>query len=312
MIYTYLGKNFMAQITFVGTGYVGLVNGVALAEMGHNVICFDTDEKRIKSLNKGQMPIYEPGLKEMLESNHLKGRIRFSSSAKQAYQNAEVIVICVGTPQDNDGNANLSSIFLAIGEISAHLDHDCLIVVKSTVPVGSCERIEKAIAESIKPGFWFEVASNPEFLAQGSALHDALHPTRIVIGIKSSRAETLLKKVYATFDSPIVCVSRESAEMIKYASNSFLALKISYINEVANYCEAVGANILEVSQGMKYDPRIGSSFLNAGIGFGGSCLPKDSLAFCTAAKSRKSPLHTLEAAIAVNAQQKQRLYKKAE
>jgi len=301
----------MAQITFVGTGYVGLVNGVALAEMGHSVICFDTDEKRIKTLKKGHMPIYEPDLKEVLFSNLTKGHISFTSNVKTAYHHSDIIFLCVGTPQDSDGNANLTAVFSALDAISTTLDHECLIVVKSTVPVGSCEKIERALSALIKPGFWFEVASNPEFLSQGSALHDALHPTRIILGTISSKAEAILKNIYTSFDAPIVSVSRESAEMIKYASNSFLALKISYINEVANLCEAVGANILEVSQGMKHDPRIGSSFLNAGIGFGGSCLPKDSLAFCTVAKQMGRPLHTLEAAIAVNSQQKRQLYIKA-
>lgn len=299
------------NIAVAGTGYVGLVAGVCFAEKGHTVTCVDVDENKVKLMESGISPIYEEGLQELMVKNNATGRLHYTTDYKTAYQNAEVIFIGVGTPEQPDGSANLSYIATVSRQIAESVEQDCLVVVKSTVPVGTNDKVEQFIQDFKKPGVKIEVASNPEFLAQGTAVRDTLHAARIIIGTESENAERILKEIYAPFELPIVSVSRRSAEMIKYACNDFLALKISYMNDIANLCELLGADIQDVAEGMKYDNRIGSNFLNAGIGYGGSCFPKDTKALKYIAKEHGYELRTIEAAVAVNTEQKTRLFKKA-
>lgn len=299
------------NISIAGTGYVGLVTGTCLAEKGHNVVCVDVDQAKLDLLNNGHSPIFEADLEELLKKNIAAGRLKFMSDYHRAYEYADVIFIGVGTPERPDGSADLSYISNVCKQISESVKQDCLVVVKSTVPIGTNDKIERFLKDFKKNPVTIEVASNPEFLAQGSAVKDTLHASRIVIGTESENAENLLKKLYAPFNVPIISVSRRSAEMIKYASNNFLALKISYINDIANLCELIGADIEEVVSGMKEDPRIGSLFLNAGIGYGGSCFPKDTNALVHVANSLKYELKTISAAIEINKKQKTRLFEKA-
>ena len=299
------------KIAVAGTGYVGLVAGVCFAEKGHNVICVDVDEKKVELMKKGKSPIYEEGLEELLKKNYKEGRLDFTTDYKKAYKNPDAIFIGVGTPEQPDGSANLSYVATVSRQIAENIEKDCLVVVKSTVPIGTNDKVEQFIKDSLVHDVKIEVASNPEFLAQGHAVRDTLQAKRIVIGTESEHAEKLLKEIYKPFELPIVSVSRRSAEMIKYASNDFLALKISYMNDIANLCELVGANIEDVAKGMSYDPRIGSSFLHAGIGYGGSCFPKDTKALKYLAEKNGYRLKTIEAAIDVNKEQKIKLFKKA-
>lgn len=299
------------KIAVAGTGYVGLVAGVCFAEKGHNVICVDVDEKKVELMKKGKSPIYEEGLEELLKKNYKEGRLDFTTDYKKAYKNPNAIFIGVGTPEQPDGSANLSYVATVSRQIAENIEKDCLVVVKSTVPIGTNDKVEQFIQDSLVHNVKIEVASNPEFLAQGHAVRDTLQAKRIVIGTESEHAEKLLKEIYKPFELPIVSVSRRSAEMIKYASNDFLALKISYMNDIANLCELVGANIEDVAKGMSYDPRIGSSFLHAGIGYGGSCFPKDTKALKYLAEKNGYRLKTIEAAIDVNKEQKIKLFKKA-
>ena len=299
------------KIAVAGTGYVGLVAGVCFAEKGHNVICVDVDEKKVELMKKGKSPIYEEGLEELLKKNYKEGRLDFTTDYKKAYKNPDAIFIGVGTPEQPDGSANLSYVATVSRQIAENIEKDCLVVVKSTVPIGTNNKVEQFIKDSLVHDVKIEVASNPEFLAQGHAVRDTLQAKRIVIGTESEHAEKLLKEIYKPFELPIVSVSRRSAEMIKYASNDFLALKISYMNDIANLCELVGANIEDVAKGMSYDPRIGSSFLHAGIGYGGSCFPKDTKALKYLAEKNGYRLKTIEAAIDVNKEQKIKLFKKA-
>ena len=294
-----------------GTGYVGLVAGVCFAEVGHQVICVDVDEEKIKMLKQGISPIYEAGLEELLKKNLAAGRIDFTTDYKLAYKDADAIFIGVGTPEQPDGSANMYYIATVARQIAESAEKDCLVVVKSTVPVGTADKVEQFIKDFLVNGVKIEVASNPEFLAQGSAVHDTLHAARIIIGTESKWAEDMLKQIYAPFKLPIVTVSRRSAEMIKYASNNFLALKISFMNDIANLCELVGADIQDVALGMSYDERIGSRFLNAGVGYGGSCFPKDTKALLYLARQNGYELRTVKAAIDVNKDQKTILYRKA-
>ena len=261
----------MFKIAVAGTGYVGLVAGVCFAEVGHQVTCVDIDENKINMMKKGISPIYEAGLEELMKKNYAAGRIDYTTDYKSAYKDADAIFIGVGTPSQPDGSADLSYIATVARQIAETIEKDCLVVVKSTVPVGTNDKVEQFIKDFLVNDVKVEVASNPEFLAQGSAVHDMLHASRIIIGTESKWAEERLKKIYEPFNLPIVSVSRRSAEMIKYASNDFLALKISYMNDIANLCELVGADIQDVAKGMSFDERIGSKFLNAGIGYGGSC-----------------------------------------
>jgi len=301
----------MFKITVSGTGYVGLVAGVCFAEVGHQVICVDVDEKKINLLKQGISPIYEAGLEELLKKNLTAGRIDFTTNYRIAYRDADAIFIGVGTPEQPDGSANLCYIATVARQIAETVEKDCLVVVKSTVPVGTADKVEQFIKDFLVHDVKVEVASNPEFLAQGSAVHDTLHAARIIIGTETKWAEEMLRKIYEPFNLPIVSVSRRSAEMIKYACNNFLALKISFMNDIANLCELVGANIQDVALGMSYDERIGSKFLNAGVGYGGSCFPKDTKALLYLAKQHGYELRTVKAAIDINKDQKTILYRKA-
>ena len=301
----------MIKIAVAGTGYVGLVAGVCFAEKGHDVTCVDVDENKVKIMQSGKSPIYEEGLEELMTKNVAEGRLHFTTNYKEAYKDADAIFIGVGTPEQPDGSANLSYVATVSRQIAESIEKDCLVVVKSTVPVGTNDKVEQFIKDSLVNDVKVEVASNPEFLAQGHAVRDTLEAKRIVIGTSSKKAEDFLKKIYEPFKLPIVSVSRRSAEMIKYASNDFLALKISYMNDIANLCELVGANIEDVAEGMSYDPRIGSSFLHAGIGYGGSCFPKDTKALSYLAKKNGYTLRTVQAAVDVNKAQKTKLFRKA-
>ena len=299
------------KIAVAGTGYVGLVAGACFAERGHQVTCVDVDEKKVEIMKKNISPIYEEGLQELMEKNHKAGRLDYTTDYKSAYKDADAIFIGVGTPEQPDGSANLSYIATVSRQIAESIEKDCLIVVKSTVPIGTNDKVEQFIKDFLVHDVKVEVASNPEFLAQGRAVKDTLEAKRIVIGTESKEAEKILMEIYEPFNLPIVSVNRRSAEMIKYASNDFLALKISYMNDIANLCELVGANIEDVAKGMSYDPRIGANFLKAGIGYGGSCFPKDTKALKYLAKQHGYKLRTVEAAVDVNAEQKTKLYKKA-
>lgn len=301
----------MYKLAVAGTGYVGLVAGVCFAEKGHQVTCVDVDEDKVALMKSGVSPIYEADLEELMQKNYAAGRIEYTTDYKTAYRDADAIFIGVGTPEQPDGSANLSYIATVARQIAESIEKDCLVVVKSTVPVGTNDKVEQFIQDFLVNNVRVEVASNPEFLAQGSAVHDTLHAERIIIGTESEWAEAMLKEIYAPFYLPIVSVNRRSAEMIKYASNDFLALKISYMNDIANLCELLGADIQDVAKGMSYDERIGSKFLSAGIGFGGSCFPKDTKALEYIAKQNGYELKTVKAAIEVNKEQKTMLYKKA-
>ncbi|MCM1143987.1 MAG: UDP-glucose/GDP-mannose dehydrogenase family protein [Blautia sp.] len=299
------------KISVAGTGYVGLVAGVCFAEKGHDVTCVDVDEAKVKMMESGITPIYEEGLQELMQKNNAAGRLHYTTDYQSAYKDAEAIFIGVGTPEQPDGSANLDYIATVSRQIAESVERDCLVVVKSTVPVGTNDKVEQFIHDFLVRDVKVEVASNPEFLAQGSAVHDTLHAARIIIGTESEEAEAMLKEIYKPFGLPIVSVNRRSAEMIKYACNDFLALKISYMNDIANLCELVGADIDAVAQGMSYDERIGSRFLRAGIGYGGSCFPKDTKALRYIANQHGYHLRTVEAAVEVNEEQKTKLYHKA-
>lgn len=300
------------KIAIAGTGYVGLVTGVCLAHKGiHNVVCVDVDENRIEKLKRGESPIYEENLEELLIESLKRDNIDFTTDSEKAYEDADVIFIAVGTPERSDGSANLEYIKQVARQISNFVKKDCLVVIKSTVPAGTNETIESYIKKHLKNDVWIELASNPEFLAQGTAVRDTLEASRIVIGTESNKAREILEKVYEGFDSPKVITNRNSAEMIKYASNDFLALKISYMSDIANLCEIVGANVEDVAYGMSFDDRIGAKFLRAGIGYGGSCFPKDTKALHWLSNSNGYELKTVSAAIEVNEAQKLKLIRKA-
>ena len=299
------------KIAVAGTGYVGLVAGVCFAEVGHNVTCVDVDEKKVEIMRQGISPIYEEGLEELMKKNNASGRLHYTTDFKSAYKDADAIFIGVGTPEQPDGSANLSYIATVARQIAESVEKDCLVVVKSTVPIGTNDRVEQFIKDFLKKDVKVEVASNPEFLAQGTAVRDTLQAARIVIGTESKSAEKILMDIYKPFNLPIVSVNRRTAEMIKYACNDFLALKISYMNDIANLCEIVGADIEDVAKAMAYDRRIGDRFLNAGIGYGGSCFPKDTKALSYLAQQCGYPLKTVQAAVEVNKEQKTALYRKA-
>lgn len=297
------------NISVVGTGYVGLVTGVCLAEKGHHVTCLDIDEHKIELLKNGKSPIYEPELEELMIKN--RDNLIYTADTNLAYKSAEVIIIGVGTPEKKDGSANLQYVYEVAKQIAENVEHDCVVAVKSTVPVGTNDKVERLIYENLKHDVKIEVVSNPEFLSQGTAVRDTLQASRIVVGVESKEAEEVMRRMYASFNIPMVVTDRRSAEMIKYAANDFLALKISYINEIANLCEIVGANIEDVAKGMGMDPRIGDRFLNAGIGYGGSCFPKDTKALHWLASFNDYELKTIKATIEVNENQKLKLVKKA-
>lgn len=297
------------KIAVAGTGYVGLVTGVCLASKGHDVTCVDVDEQKVAVMKQGISPIYEPGLSELMKEN--MERLTFTTDYKMAYKDAEVIFIGVGTPEKKDGSANLSYVYKVIQQIAESVERECVVVVKSTVPIGTNDKIETYLFDHLKHDIKIHIASNPEFLAQGTAVKDTLNASRIVIGAESDYARNILEKVYEKFDVPKVVTNRRSAEMIKYASNDFLALKISYVNEIANLCEIVGADIEDVTKGMGFDSRIGNKFLNSGIGYGGSCFPKDTKALSWLASFNDNEIKTIKAAIEVNESQKFKLIKKA-
>ena len=297
------------NIVVAGTGYVGLVTGVCLAEKGHKVTCVDVDQEKINLMKKGKSPIYEKDLEKLMKKNN--DRLDYTTDAVIAYKNADVIFIGVGTPEKKDGSANLKYVYEVGKEIAQSIEKDCIVVLKSTVPIGTNKKLEKFINSNVKNNVKVEMVSNPEFLAQGTAVHDTLYAQRIVIGTKTKKAEEIMRKVYDSFEIEYVITDRESAEMIKYASNDFLALKVSYINEIANLCEIVGANITDVSKGMGLDSRIGNKFLNAGIGYGGSCFPKDTKALNWLGNYYDYELKTVKSAIEVNENQKIKLIKKA-
>jgi len=271
--------NAPMKICIIGTGYVGLVTGTCFAEIGHDVICVDNAPEKVKMLNSGQMPIFEPGLEEMVKRNAAAGRLKFTSSTKEGVEKSDVVFIAVPTPPQPDGSVDLSFMEKVSREIAEVLTRYKVIVDKSTVPVRTGEKVAETIKRYCKSKVEFDVVSNPEFLREGFAVDDFLHPDRIVLGVQNQRPVHALKAIYAPIKAPVVVTDINSAELIKHASNSFLALKISYINAVSVICEEAGANVEEVAAGMGMDKRIGRSFLNASLGFGGSCFPKDLSAF---------------------------------
>jgi UDPglucose 6-dehydrogenase len=298
------------NISIIGSGYVGLVTGACLAELGNTVICADNDTKKIASLKKGNVPIYEPGLKELIEHNVQNKRLKFSSSIKEATDFSEIIFIAVGTPSLENGEADLTGIENVARNIAQNMKGYRLVVEKSTVPVETGEWVKHTISTYIKQDIKFDVASNPEFLREGSAINDFMHPDRIVIGVESKKAKDMLCNLYKPLNTPIVVTNIKSAELIKHASNAFLATKISYINALSQICDQVGADILEVSQGLGLDKRIGPGFLNAGVGYGGSCFPKDLDAFITISKKLGYDFGLLEAVKEINEAQKRFILKK--
>lgn len=301
------------KIAVAGTGYVGLVTGVALAHIGHSVTCVDIDEKKIDLMQQGISPIYEKDLEELMEVN--KERLNYTTNYKEAYSNADVIFIGVGTPEKEDGSANLTYLYAVCDQIIESVKKDVVVVVKSTVPIGTNDEVETYLNERVSSDIKISVASNPEFLAQGTAVHDTLYATRIVVGVEDDYAKDMMTKVYEPltkepYNVPFLTMDRRSAEMVKYASNDFLALKISYINEISNFCEKIGADITNVTKGMSFDPRIGNKFLNPGIGYGGSCFPKDTKALHFLSREYDSEIKTIKASIEVNKHQKTIIFDK--
>ena len=315
----------MAFIAIIGTGYVGLVTGACLADFGNTVTCVDIDKKKIEGLKKGVIPIYEPGLAAVVVNNTTVKRLHFTDSLPEAVSHNEVIFIAVGTPPSEDGSADLSYVETAARSVGRIITSYKVVVNKSTVPIGTAKKVkrwlEEEIAERVKrgelaaDGVGFDVVSNPEFLREGAAVQDFTHPVRIIIGAETERAKTIMKSVYRSLylnETPYIETNFESAEMIKYASNAFLAVKISFINEIANLCEKTGADIQDVSRAMGRDARIGAKFLHAGAGYGGSCFPKDTRALVSTAREAGSPLSVIESAIRANDEQKKNMAHKIE
>ena len=297
------------DLAIVGSGYVGLVTGACFAEVGHNVICVDNDPRKIETLRAGKVPIYEPGLEDLIHRNVAAQRLRFTGSIKEGVEHSQIVFIAVPTPPQADGSVDLSFIEKVAREIAGVLSEDRVIVDKSTVPVKTGEKVAESIRRYNRHGAKFDVVSNPEFLREGCAVADLMNPDRIVIGAQSEHAVDLMKKVYEPFMSPILVTDVNSAELIKHAANSFLALKISYINAVSAICEASGADIEKVADGIGMDRRIGRNFLNAGIGYGGSCFPKDIAAFITISEQLGVPFTLLKEVQRINASQKDRFLK---
>jgi UDPglucose 6-dehydrogenase len=291
------------RIVMIGSGYVGLVSGACLSEFGHEVVCVDTDVAKIEGLKVGTIPIYEPGLDEVVLANAKSGRLSFTSDLKEAMAGAEAVFIAVGTPsRRGDGHADLSYVFAAAEEIARNLKGYTVVVTKSTVPVGTNKNVADIIRK-VRPDAEFDVASNPEFLREGSAIEDFRRPDRVVVGCTTERARSVMREIYRPLylnETPILFTTCESSEIIKYASNAFLAAKITFINEMANLCEAVGANVQDVARGMGLDGRIGAKFLHAGPGYGGSCFPKDTLALMKTCQETGTPTKIIEAVVAVN------------
>lgn len=306
-------ENKKMHITVIGTGYVGLVTGACLAEFGMNVLCIDLDEKKIAGLNRGEMPIYEPGLDELVSRNVAQKRLAFSTDLEAGIKASLVIFVAVGTPPAEDGSADLGQVRAVAADIGRFMNGYKVIVDKSTVPVGTGQMVKKVIAENQESKANFDVVSNPEFLREGSAIADFMRPDRVVVGAESDQAAAIMKDIYNVLylnETPFVLTNIETAELIKYAANAFLATKISFINEVANLCEKVGANVQQVAKGIGLDGRIGKKFLHAGPGYGGSCFPKDTLALAATGRKVGEPLAIVEAVIAVNQRQRQRMVDK--
>ena len=301
------------KITIVGTGYVGLVSGTCFAEFGVNVVCVDKDIDKINKLKKGIIPIYEPGLKELVEKNINEERLFFETDLSKSINDSSAIFIAVGTPsRRGDGHADLSYVFAAAEEIAQNLKNYAVVVNKSTVPIGTGKKVYDII-NKINPNIDFDVASNPEFLREGSAINDFMRPDRVVIGCEKERARSILRELYRPLfllETPILFTKRETAELIKYAANTFLATKITFINEISDLCEKVGANISDVSIGIGLDGRIGKKFLHPGPGYGGSCFPKDTLALVKTAQDYKSRLKLIEHVVDSNKKRKKSMHKK--
>ena len=294
------------KIAMIGTGYVGLVSGACFASLGHHVTCVDSDEIKIAALDAGRIPFYEPGLADLVADSRAAGRLAFSRSLAQGIEGAQAIFICVGTPaKESDGTADLTYVDAAAAEIGRALKGYAVIVVKSTAPIGTGDAVEAIVREA--GGRDFSVASNPEFLREGAAIGDFLKPDRIVIGVEDERAKATMTAIYrplADAGAPVLAMRRRSAELTKYAANVFLAMKVTFINEIADLCEAVGGDIADVAEGIGRDPRIGRRFLNAGPGFGGSCFPKDTVALTRIAAKARSPMRLVETLVDVNIKRK--------
>src|SRR5262245_25106406 len=301
------------RIAMIGTGYVGLVSGACFADFGHHVTCVDKDRAKIAALERGEMPIFEPGLAELVAHNHREGRLGFSTELAPAVRDAEAIFIAVGTPsRRGDGHADLSYVYTAAREIAAELDGFTVIVTKSTVPVGTGDEVER-IVRQVRPDAECAVVSNPEFLREGAAIRDFKHPDRIVVGTEDLRAKDVMAALYRPLylnAAPILYTGRRTAETIKYAANAFLATKITFINEIAELCEKIGADVQEVARGIGLDNRIGTKFLHAGPGFGGSCFPKDAQALIKTAQDNGAPLRLVETVLAVNDVRKRAMARK--
>jgi UDPglucose 6-dehydrogenase len=303
------------HVAIIGTGYVGLVTGACLADFGHSVICVDSSVSRIETLRDGELPIYEPGLKEIVARNVAAGRLDFSTDLGTAIRTATVLFVAVGTPESPNGEADLSQVAVVASELAEHLDSYRVIVTKSTVPVGTGSWLRAQVMRHLRRPVEFDVVSNPEFLREGSAVNDFLRPDRVVIGTSSERAAAVMREIYRPLyliETPILVTDVETAEMIKYASNAFLAVKIGFINEIANLCERVGADVHIVAKGMGLDKRIGPKFLHPGPGYGGSCFPKDTRALAALGTSRGAPQRIVEAAIDANARQRQLIVDKVD
>jgi UDPglucose 6-dehydrogenase len=298
------------KLSIIGTGYVGLVTGTCFAEVGHHVICVDNDAAKVKMLQGGGIPIYEPGLEELVQKNVAAGRLKFTHSTAEGVQNSDVIFIAVPTPPQVDGSVDLSYIERVARDIAAAMTSYKIVVDKSTVPVKTGEKVAETIRRYCQAKVDFDVVSNPEFLREGFAVGDLMNPDRVVIGVASQRPVAAMKEIYTPFKAPIIVTDINSAELIKHAANSFLALKISYINAIANVCEAAGANVQEVAHGIGLDERIGRRFLNAGLGFGGSCFPKDLSAFIKIAEQIGYDFKLLKEVQHINADQMDRFVKK--
>jgi UDPglucose 6-dehydrogenase len=298
------------KLTIIGTGYVGLVTGACFAEVGHQVICVDNDAAKVKTLQAGGIPIYEPDLEELVRKNVAAGRLSFTTSTAEGVEKSDVIFIAVPTPPQPDGSVDLSFIERVARDIAAAMTGYKIVVDKSTVPVKTGEKVTETIKRYCKAKVDFDVVSNPEFLREGFAVNDLMKPDRVVVGVSSQRPAAAMKEIYKPFKAPIIVTDINSAELIKHAANSFLALKISYINAIANVCEAAGANVQEVAQGIGLDERIGRRFLNAGIGFGGSCFPKDLSAFIKISEQIGYDFRLLKEVQRINSDQMERFIKK--
>jgi UDPglucose 6-dehydrogenase len=301
------------HVTMIGTGYVGLVSGACFSEFGHDVTCVDKDSAKIEALRAGEIPIFEPGLDKLVESNVAAGRLSFATDLRQPVADADAVFIAVGTPsRRGDGHADLTYVFDAAREVAAALDGYTVIVTKSTVPVGTGAEVFRVVSEA-RPDAEFDVASNPEFLREGAAISDFMRPDRVVVGAESDRARDVMRELYRSLflnETPVMFTALQTAELIKYAANAFLATKITFINEIADLCELVDANVQDVARGIGLDGRIGAKFLHAGPGYGGSCFPKDTLALLRTAEDLNLPMEIVKATVAVNTQRKKDMAQK--